>query len=155
MAEFDFIMDPFIVGTLHGNGPSNKRSFVASVNLFPGVAVKIDKDNELKVVAWTNAGDYANLRGIGVVARFSGAVKTYADNPSVDGSYRAGTNVPIIQQETMSLVTSVEVKAGDLAYNEADTGVFTNVALNNGLVIGSFLDSGTAGSIVRIQLNYL
>ena len=69
----------------------------------------------------------------------------------VEGKYPRYKTARIRQVGPLVVTTSVNAAAGDLAYVVPATGLVTNVATNNTLV-GQYETSGTAGSLVIINL---
>lgn len=152
MTQYAYQQDAYMEGTLHGSGPRRIITLNAAVDLPIGKAVKRDINDRSKVVPWTNAGAYANVRIAGFVCLNAEVFNNYQQN---EYSFKAGQNVDVVQEETVALIVGVNVKGGELAYCDAVTGVPTNVAEGNGEPIGAFKTDGTAGSSVLTILNIL
>lgn len=151
MTEYSFQQDPYLEGSLQGDGPKEIFTVIASETVYPGQAVKRDVTNTERIVAWSVAGAYANVTVAGVVVRTSGIINGFEPNV-LDGSYKAGQAVPIAVTTQMAVKAVVDVKTGDPVYNVKATGEFTNVATDNGIKIGLFLDTVTAGNLSNIRL---
>ena len=147
MTSFGFDYDDLQVGSIADTSLRVVDSFIASEDLNFGVAVMRDPTDsttkETRVKAWALNGVF------GGVTVFS---KIFA-NDYVTGisSIKAGDSINTIRFGRVKVLANVLVSAGDKAYIDKTSGVFTNVATDN-ILVGEFMKSVAAGQITTLWL---
>lgn len=149
MAQYSFQIDEYLPGTEMGALRRN-GSFPAETLIYPGTPVKINPESG-KVVAWTTSG-YEDFPLFGIALRTSNMYNNY--NSEAD-YYQIGEMVTVGFTNETPVSASVDVKVGQKVYIVPETGLFTNVALNNGDPIGSFRKNASANTYVKIYFNQL
>ena len=145
MTQYSFSFDTAQAGQIADSSLRIVDSFIANATIQYGVAVKRDSTNantsQTCILPWADAITVPFLG----VAVFTQAQEHGYQSPYTQ--YLALTTVPVLTMGRVyvNVKTSVTVTAGDSAYVEATTGLFTNVATDN-LLIGNFLTSGTGGT---------
>lgn len=139
--------DDVQIGSISDVSIRVKDSFIAMEDMDFGVAVSRDTTDgvsrEKKVKKW-----FVNGVFVGVSA-FS---HTYANNFDTGLSQiKAGDSIDVVRFGRVRVLTSVDVLAGDKAYIDATTGVFTKVATNN-ILVGEFISTTAANNAAILWL---
>jgi hypothetical protein len=139
--------DDVQIGSISDVSIKIKDSFIAMEDMDFGVALSRDTTDgvsrEKKVKKWFVGGVFAG------VSAFS---HTYANDFNTGVSeIKAGDSIDSVRFGRVDVLASVDVLAGDKAYIDATTGLFTKVATNN-ILVGEFITTAIASTKVKLWL---
>lgn len=139
--------DDVQIGSISDVSIRVKDSFIAMEDMDFGVAVSRDTTDgvsrEKKVKKWFVGGVFVG------VSAFS---HTYANNFNTGLSQiKPGDSIDVVRFGRVKVLTSVDVLAGDKAYINATTGVFTKVATDN-ILVGEFISTTAANNAAILWL---
>jgi hypothetical protein len=139
--------DDVQIGSISDVSIRIKDSFIAMEDMDFGVALSRDTTDgvsrEKKVKKWFVDGVFVG------VSAFS---HTYANDFNTGVSQiKAGDSIDAVRFGRVDVLVSVDVLAGDKAYIDATTGLFTKVATNN-ILVGEFTTTAIANTKVKLWL---
>lgn len=139
--------DDVQIGSISDVSLRVKDSFIAMEDMDFGVALSRDTTDgvsrEKKVKKWFVGGVFVG------VSAFS---HTYANDFNTGVSeIKTGDSIDVVRFGRVKVLPSVDVLAGDKAYINATTGVFTKVATDN-ILVGEFISTTAANNVAILWL---